>query len=148
MSLRTRFSAAAAVCATLAVFTLACGGGAPASPTAAGQIPVGTTVVPSSAVPAIAGTTTWSCFTGSRTGIFGADSCKAAIVIGGQSTGAAGRIGAAADNNPLSASVSGTTVTLTWQAPPGQTVATYVVQAGLTPGASDVANFDTGNTLQ
>ncbi len=39
---------------------------------------------------------------------------------------------------------SGSTATLTWQAPLTSTVASYVIQAGTAPGAADVGTFDLG----
>ena len=46
----------------------------------------------------------------------------------------------------LAASVGGSTVSLTWNAPTaGDPVASYVVEAGSGPGATDLANFDTGS---
>lgn len=47
----------------------------------------------------------------------------------------------------LSSAVSGGTVTLTWSAPAGGCAPTsYVVQAGTAPGASNLANSNTGGT--
>lgn len=47
----------------------------------------------------------------------------------------------------LSASVSGSDVTLTWNAPVGGgTVSTYIIEAGSSPGASNLASFSTGST--
>ncbi|HKB12758.1 MAG TPA: hypothetical protein VKD69_18975, partial [Vicinamibacterales bacterium] len=45
----------------------------------------------------------------------------------------------------LSASVSGSTVLLRWNAVPG--ARTYMIEAGSTPGASNLANFSTGSAL-
>jgi hypothetical protein len=45
----------------------------------------------------------------------------------------------------LTASVSGTVVTLTWNAASGDPTS-YVIEAGSSPGTSDLANFDTRST--
>jgi hypothetical protein len=47
----------------------------------------------------------------------------------------------------LSATVTGSTVTLSWSAPVGgDSPSSYIVQAGSSPGLSDLASFDTGGT--
>lgn len=47
----------------------------------------------------------------------------------------------------LTTSASGSTVTLTWQKPAvGCAPTSYIIQAGSSPGASNLANFSTGNT--
>jgi hypothetical protein len=58
------------------------------------------------------------------------------------------RIGTSALSAPinLSNTVVGTTVTLTWTAPAGA-VTSYVIEAGSSSGAADLANFSTGNSL-
>lgn len=52
-----------------------------------------------------------------------------------------------ASPNSLTATSLGTSVTLRWNAPAGSaTPATYIIEAGLTPGTANLANFSTGNT--
>ena len=46
----------------------------------------------------------------------------------------------------LSALVSGSTVTLTWQPPAGVAVSQYIIEAGSAPGLSNIALFLTGST--
>jgi predicted phage tail protein len=87
-----------------------------------------------------------------------APSNEVAVVVGegpdvgpGQGTGTgegpvAGRdAGAPAVPTGVSYSVSGSTVTLTWNAADGDATS-YVVEAGSAPGAADLANLDTGDT--
>jgi hypothetical protein len=60
-------------------------------------------------------------------------------------TGGTGAPGAPAS---LLATASGSTVTLTWTAPVGGAApTTYYIEAGSTPGAANLANFSTGNTV-
>ncbi len=48
----------------------------------------------------------------------------------------------------LTATSAGSAVTLTWQAPTsGSPPLSYVIEAGAVPGAANLANFSTGNTL-
>lgn len=57
--------------------------------------------------------------------------------------------GAAATGAPinLSATAIGSAVTLTWVAPTsGDAVLSYIIEAGSTPGAANLASFSTGNT--
>ena len=45
----------------------------------------------------------------------------------------------------LVASATGSSVTLTWVAPTGIAVASYIIEAGSSPGLTNLANFSTGN---
>jgi len=63
-----------------------------------------------------------------------------AVVVGGACGGPPGA------PSGLAYTVSGSTVTLTWNAPPGA-VTSYVLIAGYSPRASDAANADTGNSF-
>src|SRR5437762_178737 len=119
-----------------------CSGPTPAAPSATGASG-GSSALVSATTPV---TTTWSCLTASRAGIF-------ASGVSGCATSNAGVLRApAAVNAPgaptdLAATVSATTVTLTWLAPTSvDPVTSYVVEAGAFTGASNLALFDTGNT--
>jgi fibronectin type III domain protein len=46
----------------------------------------------------------------------------------------------------LAATINGATVVLSWAAPSGCSPASYIIQAGSAPGASNLANFSTGST--
>ena len=94
----------------------------------------------------LAATKSWGCVTASA-GIFGsATGCdvRDATVL------SQGRIAALAAPGPsasLTGSSSGSTVTLNWLAPASVDPATsYIVEAGTSSGASNVATFDTGST--
>ena len=63
-----------------------------------------------------------------------------AVVVGGACGGPPGA------PSGLAYSVSRSTVTLTWNAAPGA-VTSYALVAGYSPGASDAANADTGNSF-
>jgi hypothetical protein len=63
------------------------------------------------------------------------------VIVGGACTSAPGA------PTGLGSSVSGSTVTLTWTAPAGGCAPTgYIVEAGSSSGASNLANFNTGST--
>ena len=120
-------------------------GGTPRAPTAAS--PSAASIAASGPVTSSGarGATTWECFTAASAGIFASSGCSTSMAVGAQAVRAF-----AAPANPFSlqASVSGSTVTLTWQAPAsGDPPTSYVVEAGSSTGARDVASFDTGNAL-
>jgi predicted phage tail protein len=90
-------------------------------------------------------TVSWSCVIASRAGIFGTNAgCAAAAIRPARVTATAA---APAAPSNLTASASGSTVTLTWLAPASvDPAASYVIEAGSGPGLADLASFDTGNT--
>jgi hypothetical protein len=63
-----------------------------------------------------------------------------AVVVGGT----APCVSVSAPTN-FAATVTGSTVVLTWTAPGGCSPTSYVIQAGSVPGASNLANFSTGS---
>jgi len=123
-------------------------GGSPASPTSARTpaVPGATTSVRiETAAPGFAGAAAVAgsiahCFAGS-----GAPACYSATVMRPQGVVA----GAVAPGAPtgLTATASGSSVTLTWSVPVGgDPVQSYVIEAGSTTGASNLANLLTGTT--
>jgi hypothetical protein len=143
--MRRRLLASAPAVAALLVLT-ACKGGtarSPVGPSAA--ITVAQTPGPSGS--ALGATSvSWACFTqAAATGGFGASGCPAARVSLRAVTGAP--LVAPLAPSALSATVTGSTVTLSWTAPAGGDAASsYIVQAGSASGLSDLASFDTGST--
>src|SRR5439155_17708190 len=128
----------------LGLFLSSCGGTTPNTPS---------TPPPASAVSDAASgagaslsgtTTTWSCLTADTAGIF-----ASAIGCEGINVSAQRRLAAAAAPGPsanLTGSVSGSTVTLNWVAPTSADPATsYIVEAGSSAGATNIAVFDTGS---
>lgn len=81
----------------------------------------------------------WGCLTGSAFGSSGCPVPRARL-----SGAAAGGIITAAPAGLLR-SVQGTTVSLLWGPPAGQSPTSYVVEAGSAPGLSNIAVFDTGS---
>jgi hypothetical protein len=125
-------------------FASSCGRTPPTAPTTslAGDV-AGS---PSAASPWLAGTTTWRCLTESRAGILQPAGCRAngsvrstrEVIVGYAVPG---------PSENLSASVTGDTVTLSWSAATTSDPATsYVIEAGSSPGAANLASFDTLTT--
>jgi hypothetical protein len=95
-----------------------------------------------------ASSVSWSCFSrlGGTAATFGVSGCPAARVTLRALTGAAPLVAPSAPSG-LSATVTGSTVTLNWIAPVGgDAPSSYIVQAGSATGLSDIASFDTGST--
>lgn len=127
--------AAACVCS--------CGGGTPSAPTGA-PAATNTGIAQVDGGSAATGIMTWSCFTAGRAAAFGAADCTPRGLLP-QTTLRAAALPATPSG--LSQSVTGTTVALTWQIPPGgEAPASYIVEAGSASGLNDLARLDTGNT--
>lgn len=75
-----------------------------------------------------------------RQGVPGAASNEVAVVVGGAC------VTAPPAPSGLTSTVTGSTVTLTWNAPGGP-VTSYVLVAGYAPTTSNAANADTGNSF-
>lgn len=142
----SRVVALSAGAVVLGAMLSACGTGARTAPTApsaqatssASVVTIGATAPPTGVV------TTWSCFTGAD-GILASAACGAARIFRPTQGAVAGM---SAPNTPtgLASSLSGTALTLTWQPPAsGDAPSSYVIEAGASSGATNVASFDTGN---
>jgi fibronectin type III domain protein len=131
-SITRRLAVVAATCA--AIIAAACGGGRsnPASPSAQPAAPV------ASGFGTLTVQTTARCFQ-----FVGDPACFSAARV------TAGRVSASAVPTAptlLPPTVSGSTVTLNWLAPEITDSATnFIIEAGSTPGASNLANFSTGS---
>src|SRR6266851_8385751 len=144
--MRTR--SAVLVCATLLSIS-GCGGGDSRMPAAPST---GIHLVPASGAPgpqSSAVTVSWSCFTNAGSiGTFGTGACASARQTTSRFLPAAGSpISAPGVPTNLSATVSGSVVTLNWSAPVGgDAPSSYLVQAGSSAGLTDITSFDTGST--
>jgi hypothetical protein len=134
------------ISATL-VCVSACGGGstrAPLAPSAGlavvqGGAPAGQAT---SAVPV-----SWACFTNEAPGTFGPAGCASRVTTARLLPSAAAAITAPNAPSNLTATVSGSVVTLSWTAPAaGDAPTSYQVQAGSSTGQTNIATFDTGTT--
>src|SRR5262249_3682942 len=95
-----------------------------------------------------AGTVSWSCFAngGVAHAAFGTSGCAARVTTLHPASVTAAQLTAPGVPGPLTATVSGNVVTLTWSAPTGGDAPTsYVIEAGSSPGSADIASFDTGS---
>jgi hypothetical protein len=136
------------ICAHVVVALAIAGAGCSRTTPTAPSISLTTdNAVASPAGQAFAATIDWGCLVGSGAGIFtaAAPTCSSSPMV----PVARGRYTSAALPNAsanLSASVSGGTVVLSWVAAAGPEPATsYVIDAGSSPGASNIASIDTGN---
>lgn len=145
-----------AVLLVIGSLAASCGGGPSTAPSTASWP---TPTVPLTAVESasIAQIVSWTCLVQASATDLGPfarlpdPGCATAIQLlrasgVGQPTG---RVALVAPGSPtnLTASMSGSTVTLQWTAPPsGDPATSYTIEAGSTPGAGNIVTFDTGNT--
>lgn len=129
--------------AITSLLTIACSGSAPTSPSrAAAAAPSAAIAVAPSIPQALFGSSAVD-FAGclqaaSAPGCFTAPRVRTSAVAGGALTAPSG----------LTATASGSTVTLTWLAPTGtDPVYVYIIEAGSSPGAANLANFSTGTNV-
>src|SRR5262245_63393976 len=102
------------------------------------EVPVGT---PMASPNGARSSVSWACFTSRGRAEFGDAGCPAVQI---QAARVRASAVAPAPPSGLSATVTGSTVTLTWTAPAGGDPPTsYIVDAGSMAGASNVATFDT-----
>ena len=140
-------TASLGMCVFLGLAAVGCGTSTPTSPTPAGSIAArGITDVAGTASFASVSTSArgmaaaiveWECFAAASTG-----NCPPARVSAlGVATG---EVVTTPPGN-LTRTVQGTTVVLSWGAPPGSQPTSYVIEAGSTSGASNITVFDTGS---
>jgi predicted phage tail protein len=144
--MRRRLLASAPALAALLLIS-ACKGGTSHSP-AAPSASITVAQTPAASGPSLgASSVSWSCFSRVGTGgTFGVSGCPTARVTL-RALAASAPIVAPQAPSGLSATVTGSTVTLTWTAPAGgDPPSSYIVQAGSSSGLSDLASFDTGGT--
>jgi hypothetical protein len=149
--IKTAINLSAAI--ALGVALASCSGNTPVAPTPIGEIRIqGPTTVGIQGATTAAGAElaptniSWSCLTAGTAGIFGsASGCPAPRVVPQDVQVAADVPGPPTNLQHL---VDASTVTLSWQPPSGPDPPTsYVIEAGSSRGSSDIAVFDTGNTL-
>ena len=112
----------------------------PGSPTPAGAFALSVTA------PGTASELPWHCFAAGSSVLPAAD-CPTIASRPIRQLGVTGAALSADIPRNLAASVSGTTVTLTWQtSTSGVPLSSYVLQAGSATGLANLANYDTGST--
>src|SRR5216684_7311161 len=124
------------------IFTAACGSSSPTTPSQAAAPPrsdgqqFGSSI--QAAIGASSAVTEFSrCLQGSpEPGCFSGARARAKATVGSALI---------ASPSSLSASASGSSVTLTWVSPGGTAVSSYIIEAGSSPGLANLANFSTGN---
>jgi hypothetical protein len=125
-------------------FMSACGGGTSRAPLAPSNAITATPGTPQAPASLGASSVSWQCFTRlSGGGGFGASGCPA--IASPFRRAASAPLTAPSAPTGLSATVTGSIVTLNWSAPIGGDAPTsYLVQAGSSAGLTDIASFDTG----
>jgi hypothetical protein len=152
LRVRLRQTCVASCAATALGFSLwSCGGAGPSRPTVTlpNQLPLsGPAAGDSSSLTGLTGTTiAWRCLTAGHAGIFSSATGCATATAAVHAQRRVAALAAPGASGNLAGSVIGSTVALTWLAQTSTDPATsYVIEAGSSSGASDLANFDTGNS--